>query len=82
MASLAHLEYPNRQQVAEQSFQYTAFTIDLLARLGKWVVAPLARWTVARREAAQDRIMWEFALTDHRVMDELRVLRDRAQQGA
>lgn len=38
----------------------------------------IARWKVARREAAQDRRLWQMAVTDARVMADIRCARDRA----
>jgi len=38
----------------------------------------LARWKVARREAAEDRRLWQMAVTDPRVMADIRCARDRA----
>jgi hypothetical protein len=82
----AHASDPSlklRAVLAEQSFEYTAFTLDLLARFAKRATARIAqalkRWSAAHRQAVQDRIFWELALTDRRVMDEIRVMRAAAE---
>jgi hypothetical protein len=49
--------------------------LGLLARPAKQVVvalrAGLQRWALARRQAAQDRELWNLALTDSRVMADI-----------
>jgi hypothetical protein len=49
--------------------------LGLLARPAKRVVvglrAGLQRWSLARRQAAQDRELWNLALTDSRVMADI-----------
>lgn len=90
MASFAHSQHLSqlyireRAERAEVSFQYTAYTVELFARLGRLVTAAvrptLQRWMAAHQQAVQDRMFWQLALTDPRVMAELRAMRDRADQ--
>lgn len=92
MASFAHVEHPSEQflrvraEIAEQGFQHMSFTIEQLARLAKRIAASvkprLQRWVAAHQQAAQDRIFWELALTDRRVMAELRAMHDHAEAGS
>ena len=90
MASFAHSQHLSQYYVreraerAEVSFQYAAYTVELFARLGRLVIAAvrptLQRWMAAHQQAVQDRMFWQLALTDPRVMAELRAMRDRAEQ--
>jgi hypothetical protein len=86
MAGLAHA-HPSqhhlamRAEVAARSYQDTSLTIELFARLGQRIVGLIRRWATAHRQAVQDRLFWELALGDPRVMDDLRAMRDRAEQG-
>jgi hypothetical protein len=87
-ATLAHPQQQHylavRAELAAQSYQHTSFTIELLAGLGKRVVQAvgptLQRWAAAHRQRVEDRLFWELALTDPRVMDDLRAMRDHADQ--
>ena len=89
MASFAHVEHPSQQfvrvraEIAEQGFQHMAFTIDQLARLARRIAASvqptLQRWAAAHQQAVQDRVLWQLALTDRRVMAELRAMHDHAE---
>ena len=88
MASFAHAQHPShsewiRAQIAAQGSQHLDFTMEQLARLAKRVAAAvrptLQRWADAHRQAAQDRIFWQLALTDHRVMDEIIGMQARAE---
>jgi len=88
MASFAHA-HPSQQyimvrkELAVQGFQHVEFTIDLLTRFAKRIAASvrptLQRWAAAHRQAVQDRMFWELALTDHRVMAELHAIKDYAE---
>jgi hypothetical protein len=85
MASLAHpsQQYIEvRHDIAVQGHQHMEFTLEMLARLGRWVTAlvgpTLKRWAVAHQQRVQDRLFWELALRDPRVMSELRAMKDRA----
>lgn len=49
-------------------------------RAGAGLRNALARWQVARRQAADDRILWQAAMADARVMADIRVAMD-AQPG-
>jgi hypothetical protein len=91
MASIAYAAHPQqhylmvRAEVATQGYQHMSFTIELLAGLGRLAVAfvrpPLQRWAAAHRQAVQDRVFWELALTDHRMMAELHAIKDYAESG-
>lgn len=83
MASFARVEHPSQQYVmarqrAEVGFQHLAFTAELVGQLAARVQSTFARWTEAHRRAVQDRVMWELALSDRRVMEEIRAIRDHA----
>lgn len=87
MASFARVEHPSQQYVmarerAEVGFQHLAFTADLVGRFAARATAAVktgfARWMEAHRRAVQDRVMWELALSDRRVMEEIRAIRDHA----
>jgi hypothetical protein len=73
MASFAHVEHPSQHY-------------ELLAGVAKAIAASvrrtLQRWAKAHRQAVQDRMFWELALTDPRVMAELRAINDHAEQAA
>ncbi len=43
------------------------------------VVAGFTRWNAARVEAAEDRRLWDMALTDRRVMADIRCAMDRSR---
>ncbi|HXD40387.1 MAG TPA: hypothetical protein VN649_07475 [Ramlibacter sp.] len=87
MASFAHTAHPSRHypaaraHVAAPGFQHVLF--DLLVGVATLVsnsVRDTYRgWAAARRQAAQDRMFWELAMTDHRVMAELNAIQDYAQ---
>ncbi|MEO8656265.1 MAG: hypothetical protein ABI409_19240 [Ramlibacter sp.] len=88
MASFAHPHHPShsewvRAEIAAQGAQHIEFTVEQLVRLAKRVAAAieptLKRWADAHRQAAQDRIFWELALTDRRVMDDLIGAQARAE---
>jgi hypothetical protein len=91
MANIAHAAHPSQQylmvrgELARQSFEHTEFTIELLTRLVKRIVAfvrpTLRRWAAAHRQAVQDRMFWELAMTDHRLMAELHAIKDYAESG-
>jgi hypothetical protein len=92
MASYAHAAHPNQQQylmvradIAAQGFEHIAFTIEQLTRLVKRVAASvkpaLQRWAAAHQQAVQDRLFWELALTDRRLMAEIRAIQHHAEQG-
>lgn len=49
-------------------------------RAGAGLRNALARWQAARRQAADDRILWQAAMADARVMADIRVAMD-AQPG-
>jgi hypothetical protein len=89
MASIANTANPSlqylmvRQELAQQSFEHVEFTIDLLTRFGKRVAtllgAAIQHWAAAHRQAVQDRMFWELALTDHRLMAELHAIKDYSE---
>jgi|SRR5215208_428263 len=89
MASFAHVEHPSqhyvmvRTELAAQTYQHMSFTIELLTRLARRIVASVAhtirRRAAAHRQAVQDRMFWELAMTDPRVMAELRAINDYAE---
>lgn len=85
MASFAHPSQQTsavRHEIAAQGRQPVEFTLEMLARLGRQVVAfagpTLKRWAVAHQQRVQDRMFWELALRDPRVMSELRAMKDHA----
>src|SRR6266568_3258417 len=89
MAGIATIANPSlqylmvRAEFAQQSFEQVEFTIELLTRLAKSIVAAVKptfkRWAAARRQAVQDRMFWELALTDQRLMAELNAIKDYAE---
>lgn len=88
MASFAHAQHPShsewvRHEIAAQGAQHIEFTVEQLARLAGRVIAAikpaLKRWADAHTQAAQDRIFWELALTDSRVMSDLIGMQSRAE---
>ena len=72
-----------RALLAEQSFEHTRYTLDALARFAQRTAAAigqsLKRWSAARRQAAQDRMFWELALTDPRMMAEINAIQAAAE---
>lgn len=92
MASFAHAAHPSqhylmvRAEVAAQGFDHMEFTIDLVARFARRVAASVKstvqRWAAAHQQAVHDRMLWELALTDPRMMAELRAIIDRAESEA
>lgn len=85
MASYAHpsQQYSAvRHDIAVQGHQHMEFTLEMLARLGRLVVAfvgpTFKRWAVAHQQRVQDRMFWELALRDPRVMSELHAMKDHA----
>jgi hypothetical protein len=90
MASFAYAEHPSqhfismaRAQLAAQSVQRISFTIEPLAQFAKRIAAlagpAIERWAAARHRAAEDRVYWQLALTDPRLMAELRAIQDHAE---
>ncbi|HXE51008.1 MAG TPA: hypothetical protein VN663_21710 [Ramlibacter sp.] len=89
MASIANTANPSlqylmvRAELAQQSFEQVEFTIELLTRLVKSIVAAVRpafkRWAAAHRQAVQDRMFCELALTDHRLMADLYAIKDYAE---
>jgi hypothetical protein len=89
MSSIAHVAYPSqhhlavRAELATQAYQHSMFSIDLAVRFAERIaglaVHTLQRWTAARRQAVQDRIFWELALTDPRVMADLHAIQAHAE---
>lgn len=91
MASFAQAQHPSqhylavRAELAAQTYQHTTFTIELLGRFARSMAGAVKlafqRWAAAHRQAAQDRMFWELALTDPRVMAELRAIQDHEERG-
>jgi hypothetical protein len=89
MTSIAHAAHPSqhylavRAEVAAQGFDHMAYTIDLavsfIKRIAASVKPTFQRWAAAHQQAVHDRMFWELALTDPRVMTELRAIIDRAE---
>jgi len=88
MASFAHTVHPSQRYpmarphvAAAPGFQHVLF--DLLVGVATLISGSVRdtfrRWSAARRQAAQDRLFWELALTDHRVMADLNAIRDYAE---
>jgi hypothetical protein len=73
MASFAHVEHPSQHY-------------ELLARFATGIASSVRRtfqgWAKAHRQAVQDRMFWELAMTDPRVMAELHAIVDHAEQAA
>lgn len=71
-----------RAELAQQSYQHTVFTVQLLTRFARRVAAAtgraLMRWAVAYERTAQDRIMRELALSHPSLVDEIRAARSTA----
>lgn len=63
------------------AFGAMAFLAAPTRILAQGLVDGLRRWNAARVRAADDRRLWEMALTDRRVMADLRCARDRAAVG-
>ena len=86
MASFAHTAHPSqrypmaRTHVATPGFQHVLFDllVGVATLLSGSVRDTFRRWSAARRQAAQDRMFWELALTDHRVMADLHAIKDYA----
>jgi hypothetical protein len=68
MASLARAEHLSRYQHVSSS------PAEALARLARSAGALLRRWAAAHSRRVQDRLFWELALTDPRVMAELQAI--------
>lgn len=66
---------------AEHLSYYRSSTGEPLARLARPIRSWFQRWAAAHHQKVQDRMFWELALTDPRVMGELQAIRDRAQIG-
>jgi hypothetical protein len=89
MASFAHVAHPSqhylavRAELAAQAYQHTLFTIEFAVRLTKRIAASarhtLQGWAAARQQTVQDRIFWELALTDPRVMADLRAIKAHSE---
>ncbi len=85
-ASVTHQQRDHYQQVradlAQQSYQHTVFTLQLVARFARRVAAAtgqaIMRWAVAYERTAQDRIMRELALTHPTLVDQIRDARSAA----
>jgi hypothetical protein len=73
MASFAHVEHPS---------QHGELFAGVVKAIAASVRRTLQRWAKAHRQAVQDRMFWELALTDPRVMAELRAINDHAEQAA
>lgn len=76
---LSHYDVRERAERAEVGYQHLSFTIELLARVAKRIALAVQRWTAAHHQRVQDRLFWELALTDSRVMSELQAIRDHAE---
>jgi hypothetical protein len=87
MASFAHTAHPSqhysmtRVHVAAPGFQQFLFELvaGVAALLSGSVRDTFRRWSAARRQAVQDRMFWELAMTDHRVMADLQAIKDYAE---
>lgn len=88
-ASAAHLLHPadatlqRRTEVADLGHKHLTFTLQLLGALCRRtpdaVAMAFRRWSERHRQAVQDRIFWELALTDSRVMADLHAAQARAE---
>ena len=70
MTSFAHVQYPHHHPGLER-----------LEQAAKTIRAGFARWQAARRQAAADRVLWQLAQTDSRVMADLTCAMSRADIG-
>lgn len=61
------------------AFGAMAFLASPSRVLAQRVAGGLSRWSAARRQAAEDRRLWQVALTDARVMADLSCAWDRAE---
>ncbi len=77
---LSHYDLRERAERAETSFRHISFTVEQLGRIARRVGSTLHRWAAAHQQRVQDRLFWELALTDPRVMSELRAIQDHAEQ--
>lgn len=75
-----------RAELAQQSYQHTVFTLELVARFARRVAAAtgraLMRWAVAYERTAQERIMRELALSHPTLVNEIRAARSTAASEA
>ena len=82
IASFAHVAHPSQQfrigraDIALQRFEHTVFTVG---RFASSVKRAVQRLVAAQRQSAQDRMFWELALTDHRLMAEIRAIEAHAE---
>jgi hypothetical protein len=89
MASFAHVQHPSqhylavRAELAAQAYQHTLFTLEVIGRFAERVAASVKhafqRWAAAHRQTVQDRMFWELALADPRVMSEIRAIKAHAE---
>ena len=86
MASIAHVAHPSQQlpigraDVAWQRVEHIVFTFG---RFAASVKRAAKRLVAAHRQSVEDRMFWELALTDHRLMSEIRAIEAHAEvQGA
>lgn len=71
-----------RAELAQQSYQYTVFTLKLVAgvarRAATAIGQALMRWAVAYERTAQERIMRELALSHPSLVAQIRAARSTA----
>lgn len=71
-----------RAELAQQSYEHTVFTLQLIARVARRAAAAvgqaLMRWAVAYERTAQERIMRELALSHPSLVAQIREARSTA----
>lgn len=67
-----------RAELAQQSYEHTVFTLQLVKRAAAAVGRALMRWAVAYERTAQERIMRELALSHPSLVAEIRAARSTA----
>jgi hypothetical protein len=67
-------------QVARQVSEATVLLAGFARRAATAISSAFQRWSDAHQQAVQERVFWELASSDRRVMDELCVIRSRREQ--
>ena len=75
MASLAHAKYSSQPYLMGTP----ATRVEPFKRIVASVRHTYQRWAAARRQAAEDRMFLELALTDPRLMSDLRAIEAHAE---
>jgi hypothetical protein len=84
MTSVTHVNHQGdhyhqvRAELAQQSYEHTVFTLQLVKRAAAAVGRALMRWAVAYERTAQARIMRELALSHPSLVADIRAARATA----